>query len=75
MTSPTNAVQSSGKQKSGRGRKKIGGKRQADEGADSVISSKAASTAIPNTQNMNSASGGSGPQLSLDPSIRGKQEG
>jgi hypothetical protein len=24
---------------------------------------------------MNSASGGSGPQLSLDPSIRGKQEG
>jgi hypothetical protein len=74
VTSPTNAVQSSGKQKSGRGRKKIGGKRQADEGTDSVISSKVASSTTPSTQNLNSAVGGSGPQSSLDPSMRGKQQ-
>jgi hypothetical protein len=75
VASPTNAVQSSGKQKSGRGRKKIGGKRQADEGADSVISSKVASNITPSTQNLNSAAGGNGPQSSLDTSMRGKQQG
>ncbi|PNF20915.1 Peregrin [Cryptotermes secundus] len=75
VTSPINAVQSSGKQKSGRGRKKIGGKRQADEGTDSVISSKVASSTTPNTQNLNSAAGVSGPHSSLDPSMRDSSGG
>jgi hypothetical protein len=72
VTSPTNAVQSSGKQKSGRGRKKMVGKRQADEGADSMISSKVAASITPNTLTANSAVGSSGSQSALDSSARGK---
>jgi hypothetical protein len=72
VISPANATQSSSKQKSGRGRKKMGGKRHAEEGADSVIGSKAASNTTPSTQNLNSAAGGCGSQSSLDSSMRGK---
>ena len=72
VTSATNAVQSSGKQKSGRGRKKVVGKRQADEGADSVINSKVGTSTAPSTLTSNSAVGSSGPQSALDSSTRGK---
>jgi hypothetical protein len=72
VTSPTNAVQSSGKQKSGRGRKKVVGKRQADEGTDTVINSKVGASAAPATLTSNTAIGSNGPQSSLDSSNRGK---
>jgi hypothetical protein len=71
VTSATNAVQSSGKQKSGRGRKKVVGKRQADEGADSAINSKVGTSTAPSTLTSNSAIGSSGPQSALDSSTRG----
>jgi len=72
VTSATNAVQSSGKQKSGRGRKKVVGKRQADEGADSVVNSKVGASTTPSTLTSNSAISSSGPQSALDSSTRGK---
>jgi bromodomain and PHD finger-containing protein 1 len=75
VTSATNAVQSSGKQKSGRGRKKVVGKRQADEGADSVINSKVGTSTAPSTQTSNSAIGSSGPQSALDSNTRDSSGG
>jgi hypothetical protein len=50
----------------------MGGKRQADEVADSVTSSKAATAVVPNTLTSNSAVGGSGLQSASDPNTRGK---
>jgi hypothetical protein len=50
------------------------GKRQADEGADSVINSKVAASIAPSTVTSNSVVSGSGPQSALDSSTRGKQQ-
>jgi hypothetical protein len=72
VTSPTNAVQSSGKQKSGRGRKKMVGKRHSDEGANSVAGSETATAAMSIPFISNSAVGGSGPQSASDSNTRGK---
>jgi hypothetical protein len=50
----------------------MGGKRQSDEGADSVTSSEAVTTATCNPLISNSAVGGSGSQSVLDSSTQGK---
>jgi hypothetical protein len=74
VTSSATVTQSSSKQKSGRGRKKIAGKRQAEQVTDSVISSKAASSTTPSTQNFNNAAGVCGAQSLLDSTMRGKPQ-